>query len=203
MPRAGIRSTSFSQPRSYPRQAGRYTVVRGTRSLFHGSDSKSAAPRPDDAEKVDTWVKYTELQAFGDMVSDFAGIYLPPYPGKKVPLDATTMAYYRVSSKADYKRIGKQVAEKKRVHSLTSTLTEAREDFQSKARLYVAIDFEQWEKGHSKILGMAWNGCPPIHAKMLIFSSEFGISQVEVQESSATSTQQDWQVKTRHILIAE
>lgn len=112
-----------------------------------------SAPRKDEPDKLNTWVKYEDILIFKQMVFDCTGVDLPPYPKSVIELDSSSMDYHRVCSKADYKRIEKQVKEEKRILATTNDLAIAREEFISRKRFYVAIDFEQYEKCHSKITG--------------------------------------------------
>lgn len=113
------------------------------------------------------------------MISTSTGIRMPPFQKERYNLDITGLEYFDVKSKADYKQIGRALREAKRIDTARATYDQAREQFESKPALYVALDFEQWEQDHSKV-------------------TEFGISTFD---TSLPKVRRD--IITRHILIEE
>lgn len=104
---------------------------------------------------------------------------MPPFNCETYRINVAGLEYHNVTSKSEYKQIGKALKEEKQATTVRVMHDQARADFTRKAALYIAIDFEQWEQDHSSV-------------------TEFGISTFDT-----SLPEQCRSVKTRHLLIEE
>lgn len=126
------------------------------------------------------------------------GVHLPPFHCEIVILDLSLLEAHPVSARRDIKKIDKLHIRNHLFREQRTELQNARREFKNRERRYVAIDFEQWEKSHSKILG--WHD-KRWYETLLTICTEFGIFQIEITSDNRDA--QGWQIRTDHILIKE